>query len=51
MVNTRMDTLTPQAIYRAEKDKALRERRISHVQLMAEAQEAFKKLLADAAIA
>ncbi len=46
-----MDTLTPQAIYRAEKDKALRERRISHVQLMAEAQEAFRKLLADAAIA
>src|SRR5579872_3330773 len=41
----------PQGIYRAEKAKALRERRISHVQLMAEAQEAFKKMLADAAIA
>lgn len=46
-----MDSSSPQAIYRAEKAKALRERRISHVQLMAEAQEAFKKLLADAAIA
>ena len=43
-----MDATTALAIYRAEKDKALRERRVSHVQLMAEAQEAFKKMLADA---
>lgn len=42
---------SPQDIYRAEKEKALRERRISHVQLMAEAQEAFKKMLADAQMA
>ncbi len=51
LAETRMDSSSPQAVYRAEKAKALRERRISHVQLMAEAQEAFKKLLADAAIA
>src|SRR3954466_13221447 len=42
---------SPQAIYRAEKDKALRERRISHLQLMQEAQEAFRKMLADAQLA
>jgi len=46
-----MDATTALAIYRAEKDKALRERRVSHVQLMAEAQEAFKKMLADAQLA
>ncbi|HWC55680.1 MAG TPA: hypothetical protein VG434_01785 [Sphingomicrobium sp.] len=46
-----MDATTAQAIYRAEKDKALRERRVSHVQLMAEAQEAFRKMLADAQLA
>ena len=40
-----MDATTALAIYRAEKDKALRERRVSHVQLMAEAQEAFRKML------
>jgi hypothetical protein len=42
---------SPQAIYRAEKDKALRERRITHLQLMQEAQEAFRKMLADAQLA
>ncbi len=46
-----MDSSTPESVYRAEKAKALRDRRISHVQLMAEAKEAFRKLLADAAIA
>ena len=46
-----MDATTALAIYRAEKDKALRERRVSHVQLMAEAQEAFRKMLADAQLA
>jgi hypothetical protein len=47
----KMDATTALAIYRAEKDKALRERRVSHVQLMAEAQEAFRKMLADAQLA
>src|SRR2546423_9316657 len=46
-----MDATTALAIYRAEKDKALRERRVSHVQLMNEAQEAFRKMLADAQLA
>src|SRR3954470_13248990 len=46
-----MDATTALAIYRAEKDKALRERRVSHVQLMAEAQDAFRKMLADAQLA
>ena len=46
-----MDATSALAIYRAEKDKALRERRVSHVQLMAEAQDAFRKMLADAQLA
>src|SRR3954464_15144365 len=46
-----MDATTALAIYRAEKDKALRERRVSHLQLMQEAQEAFRKMLADAQLA
>ena len=40
-----------QALYRAEKARALQERRISHGQLMAEAKEAFNKMLADAQLA
>jgi hypothetical protein len=40
-----------QALYRAEKARALQERRISHAQLMAEAKEAFNKMLADAQLA
>src|SRR5579864_7365847 len=40
-----------QSIYRAEKARALQERRISHAQLMTEAKEAFAKMLADAQLA
>ena len=50
LAETSMES-SPQAIYRAEKDKALRERRITHLQLMQEAQEAFRKMLADAQLA
>src|ERR1700744_4619800 len=46
-----MDGTTAQAIYREEKARALQERRISHAQLMAEAKEAFAKMLADAQLA
>jgi hypothetical protein len=50
LAEIRMES-SAQAVYRAEKDKALRERRLSHLQLMAEAQEAFRKMLADAQLA
>src|SRR6185503_9533115 len=46
-----MDGTTAQAIYREEKARAMQERRISHAQLMAEAKEAFAKMLADAQLA
>src|SRR5437870_8458415 len=46
-----MDDPSPQSIYREEKARALQERRISHAQLMAEAKEAFAKMLADAQLA
>jgi len=46
-----MDGSTALSIYRAEKARALQERRISHAQLMTEAKEAFAKMLADAQLA
>src|ERR1700744_2856931 len=46
-----MDGSTAQSLYREEKARALQERRISHAQLMAEAKEAFAKMLADAQLA
>ena len=46
-----MDGSTALSIYRDEKARALQERRISHAQLMAEAKEAFAKMLADAQLA
>src|SRR5581483_9509605 len=46
-----MDGATAQSLYREEKARALQERRISHAQLMAEAKEAFAKMLADAQLA
>jgi hypothetical protein len=46
-----MDGSSAQAIYRAEKARAQQERRMSHAQLMAEAKEAFNKMLADAQLA
>jgi hypothetical protein len=46
-----MDGSAAQAIYRAEKARAQQERRMSHAQLMAEAKEAFNKMLADAQLA
>src|SRR5258708_2436896 len=46
-----MDGSTALSIYREEKARALQERRISHAQLMAEAKEAFAKMLADAQLA
>ena len=47
----KMDSSTALSIYRQEKERALPERRISHSQLMAEAKEAFAKMLADAQLA
>src|SRR5215831_1634199 len=47
----KMDSSTALSIYRQEKERALAERRISHSQLMAEAKEAFAKMLADAQLA
>jgi hypothetical protein len=44
-----MDGSAALALYREEKARALQERRISHAQLMAEAKEAFAKMLADGA--
>lgn len=38
---------SPRAMYRAEKEKALRERSVPHAELMAEAKEAFEKMLAE----
>ena len=46
-----MDGSAAQSIYRLEKERAMQERRLSHTQLMAEAKEAFNKLLADAQLA
>src|SRR5437868_11042874 len=46
-----MDGSLAQSIYREEKARAMQERRLSHTQLMAEAKEAFNKLLADAQLA
>src|SRR5258708_10366223 len=46
-----MDGTTAQTLYREEKARALQERRISHAQLMAEAKEAFAKMLEDAQLA
>ena len=46
-----MDGSAALALYREEKARALQERRISHAQLMAEAKEAFAKMLADAQLA
>ena len=46
-----MDGSVAQSIYRAEKARAMQERRMSHAQLMAEAKEAFNKMLADAQLA
>ncbi|HEY9225954.1 MAG TPA: hypothetical protein VIP11_04860, partial [Gemmatimonadaceae bacterium] len=46
-----MDGSTALSLYREEKARALQERRISHAQLMAEAKEAFAKMLADAQLA
>src|SRR5215212_6687004 len=46
-----MDGTTALSLYRQEKERALQERRISHAQLMAEAKEAFAKMLADAQLA
>jgi hypothetical protein len=43
-----MDGSTALSIYREEKARAMQERRISHAHLMAEAKEAFAKILADA---
>lgn len=43
-----MKRLSPREIYRIEKERAQRERGLSHAELMAEAQRAFDKLLADA---
>ena len=43
-----MDQNSPQATYQAEKEKAERERRLSHAELMAEAQAEFNKMLEDA---
>src|SRR5207249_6641270 len=48
---TTMDGSSAQSIYRAEKARAMQERRMSHAQLMAEAKEAFAKMLADAQLA
>ena len=36
-----MERLSPQATYQAEKEKAERERRLSHAELMAEAKAEF----------
>ena len=38
---------SPQAMYRAEKERALRERSLNHSELMAEAQRAFTKMMED----
>jgi hypothetical protein len=46
-----MDGSAAQSIYRLEKERAMQERRLSHTALMAEAKEAFNKLLADAQLA
>ena len=46
-----MDGSAATSLYRQEKERALQERRISHAQLMAEAKEAFAKMLADAQLA
>src|SRR5881392_2251524 len=46
-----MDGSSALSLYREEKARALQERRISHAQLMAEAKEAFAKMLADAQLA
>ena len=46
-----MDGSAAQSIYRLEKERAMAERRLSHTALMAEAKEAFAKLLADAQLA
>src|SRR5690348_1223541 len=46
-----MDGSAALSLYRQEKERALQERRISHAQLMAEAKEAFAKMLADAQLA
>ena len=46
-----MDGSAAQSIYRLEKERAMQERRLSHTQLIAEAKEAFNKLLADAQLA
>ena len=46
-----MDGSAAQSIYRLEKERAMQERRLSHTLLMAEAKEAFAKLLADAQLA
>lgn len=46
-----MDGSAAQNIYRLEKERAMQERRLSHTALMAEAKEAFNKLLADAQLA
>src|SRR6476659_4635582 len=46
-----MDGSAALTLYRQEKERALQERRISHAQLMAEAKEAFAKMLADAQLA
>src|SRR3954462_8564420 len=46
-----MDGSAAQSIYRLEKERAMQERRLSHSALMAEAKEAFAKLLADAQLA
>src|SRR3954466_10488186 len=46
-----MDGSAAQSIYRLEKERAMQERRLSHSALMAEAKEAFNKLLADAQLA
>ena len=46
-----MDGSAAQSIYRLEKERAMQERRLSHTALMAEAKEAFAKLLADAQLA
>ena len=45
-----MDGSAALTLYRQEKERALQERRISHAQLMAEAKEAFAKMLADASV-
>ncbi|HEX5829420.1 MAG TPA: hypothetical protein VFY16_00475, partial [Gemmatimonadaceae bacterium] len=38
---------SPQAMYRAEKERAQRERSLNHAELMAEAQRAFDKMMED----